>query len=260
MNINKQWIYDHNKVMAPVLAVIFSVLASLLAIYTVSVLIFILVPAVTFFTFHYTKLYKMKLRLLGSLIVFIVVMLITVGMLTSIVYYSQPTYKTQFLNSNGNETGSTILASVTPYSGTSQSFTFNFYIVPNGTFDYNSLNLNIKEVNGQLTTVHYSQMHAQTFTGNLTERLTYTTSLPAGLYSYNLTTNTNGTLSTPSISGPLNSSFLVVYEYLLPTYAVFYTIIFELVFLIGIFVGRSVSNSRRYSQQRPPQQGDKKQP
>ncbi len=260
MNINKQWIYDHNKVVAPLLAIIFSILASLLAIYTVSELIFVLVPAVTFFTFHYTKLYKMKLRLYGSLIVFIVVLLVVVAMLTSIVYYSQPTYKTQFLNSNGNETGSTVLASVTPYSGSSQSYTFHFYIVPNGSFDYSSLNLNIKEVGGQVKTVSYAQMHYQTYPGNLTENITYTTSLGSGLYSYNLTVSNNGTFSTPSISGPLNASFFAVYEHLLPTYAVFYTIIFELVFFVGVFVGRSISSSRRYSQQMPPQQGNRKQP
>lgn len=258
MSLNKQWIYDHNKIMAPVLAVIFSTLVSFVAIYTVSQLIYVLVPAVTFFTFHYTKLYRLRLRLLASFIVFIVVVFVLVALLTNIVYESQPTYKTQFLNANGNGTGSTVLASVTPYSGSSPTYTFQFYIVPNGSLDYNSLSLNILSLGGKATVVPYTHLDITNFSGNNTEKLVYTTSLGTGIYSYNLTAQNNGTIHTPSISGPINTSFFVVYTYLVPTYAVLYTVIFELVFFAGVFIARSMSNSRRYNPRQPPQTGDQK--
>ena len=259
MRINKQWIYDHNRLMAPVFAIIFSVLVTLLAVYTISEIIF-LVPVVTFFSFHYTKLYRLKLRILASFIVFIVVAFVAVALLTNVVYSSQPTYKTQFLNEHGNLTGSDVLASVTPYSGSSQSYTFQFYIMPNGTLNYNSINLNIAEVSGKTVVVHFSEMVNQTYSGNNTLKLTYTTGLGTGIYSYNLTAQSSEPLHTPNISGPINSPFYVLYGYLLPTYAVYYLIIFELVFVAGVFIARSISNSRRYSQPQPPQNGDQKKP
>lgn len=259
MKFNKQWIYDHNRLMAPVLAIIFSTLLALFSIFTISYLIF-LVPVVTFFTFHYTKLYRLKLRLLAGVIVFIVVALISVGILTSVVYASQPTYSTQFLNENGNETGSTILASVTPYSGSSATYTYHFYIVPNGTFDYNSLNLNIAKSGGGITTVNYSQMTIKNFTGNNTEDLTYVLDNPGpGLYSYNLTvSSSNGVLHTPSASGPFSASVFVVYLNLVPFYGFIYIAIYGLVFLAGVFMARSISNSRRYNVPPPPKGGNQK--
>lgn len=259
MNLNKQWIFDHNKLVAPILAIIFSTLLILVAVFTISDLVF-LVPVVTFFTFHYTRLYRLKLRLLAGAIAFIVVALIFVGILTGIVYNSQPTYSTQFLNENGNATGSTVLASVTPYSGNSQDYTYHVYIVPNGTIDYNTLSLNILKANGGTTVVHYSQMTNKTFSGNNTQELTYVSStLASGIYAYNLTVqSSNGTLHTPSISGPFNTSIFVVYINLVPFYGLFYLAVFELVFLAGIFIARSMSNSRRYRPPQPPQEGDQK--
>ena len=258
MNFNKQWIYDNNKVIAPVLAIILSTLATLLAIYTVAEFIFVLVPAVTFFTFHYTKLYKMKLRLLGGLIVFIVVVFITAGLATNIIYHAEPTYQTQFYNSNGNQTGTVVLASVSPFAGTSSSYNFQIYIKPNGTFDYKSVSLNIQELGGKTTVVHYSQMANTTYPGNNTIRLTYTTSLANGIYQYNLTAQSNGSLHTPSINGPFNTSPFSYYTYVLPVYAIYYTILYEMVFLAGVFIARSLSRSRRYNPPQPPQAGDQK--
>ncbi len=252
--INKQWIYDNNKLMAPLLAIVFSSLASLLAIYTVIDLIFVLVPAVTFFTFHFTKLYKLKLRLLGSLIVFIVVVFITAGVATNIVYEAHPTYETQLLNVNGNLTGNIVLASVTPYTGSSSSYTFQFYITPNGTIDYNSINLNIQLLGGGTIVVPYSQMTNATFTGNSTVKLTYSTPLSTGIYTYNLTAHGNIPLHTPDINGPFNVSPLTFYIDILPTYALYYTIIYELIFMVGVFIARSMTSARRYRQPQQPQQ------
>lgn len=258
MKFNKQWIYDNNKVAAPVLAVIFSTIATLIAIYTISELIFVLVPAVTFFTFHYTKLYKLKLRLLGGLIVFIVVVFITAGLATNIIYHAQPTYETQFLNSNGNQTGTIVLASVTPFAGTASSYEFQIYIEPNGSLNHNSISLNIQELGGKTTVVHYSEMANTTYAGNNTIKLTYTTSLAGGIYQYNLTAQNNGSLHTPSINGPFNTSPLSYYTYVLPVYALYYTILYELVFLAGVFIARSLSSSRRFRPPQTPQGGEQK--
>jgi hypothetical protein len=240
--------------MAPLLAIVFSSLASLLAIYTVIDLIFVLVPAVTFFTFHFTKFYKLKLRLLASLIVFIVVVFITAGLATNIVYQAHPTYETQLLNVNGNLTGNIVLASVTPYTGSSSSYTFQFYITPNGTLNYNSINLNIQLLGGGTKVVQYKQMTNSTFSGNNTVELTYSTPLSTGIYTYNLTAQSNISLHTPDINGPFSVSPFTFYVDILPTYALYYTIIYELVFLVGVFIARSMTSSRRYRQPQQPKQ------
>lgn len=243
----KDWIIKNNRVSAPVLAILFSTLDVLAAVYFFGELMF-LVPVITFFTFHYTKLYRFKLRLLAGAIVFIVIAFVATGVLTSAVYNAHPTYTTQFTD------GSTVNATVSPYSGTSQSYTYTIYVTPNGTFDFNSLTLNIHGNGGFTKIVSYSEMTNQTFAGNDTHKLTYLdTSLASGVFSYNLTAQKNGTIYTPEISGPLNTSEFVVYTYLLPTYAIYYLIVFELVYVAGLFIARSIAGSRKYREQQQQQ-------
>lgn len=243
----KEWIKDNNRIMAPVLAILFSSLVVLAGIYIYGELMF-LVPVVTFFTFHYTGLYKLRLRLLASVIVFIVIAFLATGLLSSAVYSAHPTYQTQFSD------GSNVTASVTPYSGNSPYYVYHAYITPNGSFDFGTLSLNIQKTGGGLTIVDYSHMQVVGF-ANGTKEITYNeTSLGSGIFSYNFTAQKNGTgtIYTPEISGPLNTSFFTVYLYILPTYAIYYVIIFELIFIVGAFIARSFSNSRRYGGSPPP--------
>lgn len=248
----KSWIIQHNRLTAPLLAILFSFIVVLAGVYLYGELLF-LVPVVTFFTFHYTKLYKFRLRLLAGVIVFLVIAFMATGLLTNAVYQAQPTYHTQFYTTTGNSTGTNVSASVTPYSGSSSYYDFTLYITPNGTFDFNNLTLNLHHTGSTAYTIHYNQMQVTNFSGNSTEMLTYRlSSLPAGIYSYNLTTSMNGTIYTPEISGPINASVFTVYEYLLPTYAIYYVLIFFIIFVVGIFIGRSFSHSRSYKPPPPP--------
>ena len=244
-----EWVKSNNRVTAPVLAVLFSVIVALSAIYFYGELMF-LVPVVTFVTFHYTGLYRLRLRLLGGTIVFIIVAFLATGLLTNAVYHAHPTYQTYF--TNGTSAMGNVTATVTPYSGQSPSYVYHIYITPNGSLDFNTVELNIHQLGGVTINVQYAQMQNTTFPLNNTVELTYTLTNPgAGIYSYNLTAQKNGTIYTPEISGPLNTPFFSVYVYILPTYAIYYLIIFELIFVVGVFIARSFSSSRRYSQQPP---------
>ncbi len=242
---------QNNRISAPLLALALSLLVTLGSIYIIGELMF-LVPVVTFFAFHYTRLYRIKLRLLGGTIVFLIVAIVSTALLTHVIYNSEPTYHAVFSD------GTTANTSVSPYSGTSSQYTYSILIVPNGTFDYNSLVLNINGQSGNVAAIHYSSMQHQTFTGNNTELLTYTYSgiTNPGIYTYNLTAQKNGTISTVAISGPLNTSELNVFSQLVVTYVVYDMFLYEIIFVAGIFIGRSIGNSRRYRQQsRPPENG-----
>lgn len=253
----KSWIIQNNRLTAPLLAILFSALVVLLAINLFGELMF-LVPVVTFFTFHYTKFYRFKLRLLASVIVFLVVAFLATGLLTSALYNAHPTYKTEFYLGT-NETGTNVTASVSPYSGSSQYYSFQIYVTPNGTFDFNTLYLNVHSSEGSSVSVPFSQLHKTNFSNNNTMELTYQLSnIKSGIYTYNLTAQHNGsTIYTPEISGPINTSQFIVYTYLLPTYAIYYVIIFELIFVAGLFIGRSFSNVRRSTPPPPPEKPEK---
>lgn len=245
---------QNNRISAPLLALALSILVTFASIYIIGELMF-LVPVVTFFAFHYTKLYKIKIRLLGGTIVFLIVAILSTGILTHTLYNSQPTYHAVFND------GTTANTSVSPYSGSSSQYTYTMLIVPNGTFDYNSLELNINDPSGNVAAIKYSNMTHQNFTGNNTELLTYTFSgiTSSGIYTYNLTAQKNGTISTVAISGPLNTSELNVFSQLVTTYLIYDMFLYEIIFIVGIFIGRSIGNSRRYREQsrspgnKPPQ-------
>lgn len=251
MSTYKNWLIQNNRVTAPLLALLLSVLVTFGAIYILGELMF-LVPVVTFFAFHYTGLYKFVPRLLGGTIVFLIVALVSTGLLTHALYTSEPTYHAVFND------GTTANTSVSPYSGSSSQYTYSMFIVPNGTFNYSSLELNIIGQNGFSASIPYSSMNHQNFTGNNSELLTYTfTGISStGIYTYNLTAQKNGTISTVAISGPLNTSELNVFSQLAVTYTIYYMLVYEIIYFAGLFIARSIGNSRRYRQQRrPPENG-----
>lgn len=244
MNNYKTWIRENKRISGPLFAIVSSIIVVVLSVYVFGELMF-MVPVVTFFSFHYTGLYKFKLRLLAGAIVFIVVAFVATAFLTHAIYNSDPVYKTSFTD------GSNVTASVSPYSGTSSQFTYTIYIIPNGSFDFNSLDLNIHAAGGYSKTIAYSEMTNSTF-ANGSREITYIYDAPnTNVYSYNLTAQKNGTIFTPEISGPLHSSEFTVYTYLLPSYALYYLMIYELIFVIGLFIARSISNSKRYSMPPP---------
>ena len=88
----KKWIYKNNRISGLLISIALSAVLVLLAIYVQYYIVF-LIPVVTFFSFHYVKLYKFLPRLYGSIIVFIVASMIASTMACNIEYHAQPTYE-----------------------------------------------------------------------------------------------------------------------------------------------------------------------
>ncbi len=250
MSDTKNWLEKNNRIMGLVIAILASSLVVILSIYVYGEIVF-LVPVVTFFSFHYVKLYRLKPRFLGSVVVFIVAAMVSSGFAAHIDYSSHPTYESSFPD------GSIILGNVTPYASTSGTFTYNITVMEN-----TSAHANLSVITLHISSSSYDRsVNLQGTPINSTSiRYTYSTStLPVGLYSYNLSyTEANGTIvfSGP-LGGPVHDTVFVLFESFLPTYILTYLIYFELIFAVGVFIGRSIGNSMRYNQQRrnqPPQQ------
>lgn len=252
----KDWIIKNNKTTAPVISLLVSILLIYIDVYLVGIAIF-LVPVAIFFTFHYTKLYKLKLRFYGGSIVVIIVALLFTAVSLNAIYNSDYTYQNQFTD------GSLVDAKVTPFSGSSSQYTYSIFIVPNGTLNYSTLQLNIYGEHGYSKVVNYSSMSVvQSFSGNNTERLSYVLTGIASdsVYSYNLSFIKNGTVVTTKyqFAGPLNTSVLNIFiqEWLNIVYWFF---VLEIIYVAGLFIGRSMGKSREYRQSRlrPPEEGPK---
>lgn len=244
------WLEKNNRITGLGLAILTSALVVILSIYVYGEIVF-LVPVVTFFSFHYVKLYKLKPRFLGSVVVFIVAAMVSSGFAAHIDYSSHPTYEATFPD------GSTVLGNVTPYASTSASFTYNITVIENTSAKANLSVIYLHIISSGYTS---SVKLNGTQINSTTMAYTYSTSnLPIGLYSYNISyTEANGTVvySGP-LGGPVHDTVFVLFESFLPTYILTYLIYFELIFAVGVFIGRSLGNSMRYNQQRrnrPPQQ------
>ena len=234
----KDLIIKKNNITAPLIAIIISIPVVFMAIYIYGEIIF-LVPVISFLSFHYTKLYRIKKRILGSIVIFLAVAFIFTGIYSDVAYYSSPVYHTTLSD------GSSVTASVSPYSGTGGSYNFSFTISPNGTLQYSSVELNISS--GQtFKMIPYSKLNPALSNGS--EHFYYIAKgLPEGIYQFNITAQKNGTITTQDMSGPINAPVYYLIEALLPVYSTIYIVYFELIFITGIFIGRSISNSMRRS-------------
>ncbi len=250
MSDTKKWLEKNNRITGLALAILASALVVILSIYVYGEIVF-LVPVVTFFSFHYVKLYKLKPRFLGSVVVFIIAAMVSSGFAAHIDYSSHPTYESAFPD------GSIVLGNVTPYASTSGTFTYNITIIEN-----TSAAANLSVISLHISSSGYSNtvnLHGTPINSTYITYTYSTSSLPVGLYSYNLSyTEPNGTVvySGP-LGGPVHDTVFVLFESFLPTYILTYLIYFELIFAVGVFIGRSIGNSMRYNQQRrnqPPQQ------
>ncbi|MEM0156496.1 MAG: hypothetical protein QXN26_00325 [Thermoplasmataceae archaeon] len=249
----RNWLEKNNRFTGLGLAILTSAIIVVLSVYVYGEIIF-LVPVVTFFSFHFTKLYKLKPRFLGSIVVFIIAAMLSSAIVASIEYSSHPTFETTFPN------GIQVLGNVTPYGSVANDFHYAITITQNS-----STNVSLSSVVLNIATSGYSAQHTLNATvtssaGITTYRYYYNTSdLPQGIFKYNVSyTDPNGTVvySGP-MGGPVHDPEIYLFEGFVPTYLLTYLIYFELIFAVGVFIGRSIGNSMRYSQQRrnqpPPQ-------
>ena len=236
-----------------IFVLIFSVLVALLLIYLsifIPLLIY-LVPVGVFIVMHYLKMWRLVPRILGATVAFFLVVIL-VSLIYGPVVFHGSGVQTQTLPS-----GAIITASVEPYNheGSTYNFSFSFegnqtvysyFMVIKGVF--NGYYANISE--GRLSTWHNA-------TGALVISYVLSNiSTSGGVYLYKLCfdPNSHGYASVQN-EGPVFSVGASI-EYLLLTLTPGIMITYELIFVVGAFIARSISNSaamrKRYLNPPPP--------
>lgn len=258
---DNSFLIKNRRIMAPVLSILIAVLIVYLSFYISEIIVFV-IPVETFFVFHYLRVYKLTTRLLAGVVIFIVAGLAFSAFYANDAYHSQPTYSETVTPYN-----LTYISNVTPFShsGPGQTYLFTVRVYDgNSTYYpvYNTSEVNVLGPNGYLKTIDFSQMN-ETAYANHSAQFTFTLSnLKSGVYDYNYSVVLNGTrvnmFSGNYFSGPINTGVPELFVDVIPTYTISYLVYFELIFAVGVFIGRSIGNSRRRLEppknQTPPQE------
>ncbi len=219
-------------------ALVFSILLALLFIYLSLFISFIIyfIPVEVFFVMHYLKVWRFKQRILGATIVFFVAVIFAAGL------YAQTLYTSNGVEAQKLSNGSYVIASVDPFNHTSSSYNFSFSI--SGNESIHNYYLLIRGLNtNYLANISESQIGtANNSTGALILYYHDITLVPSGIYEYYLYFD-NGTSVVSSV-GPIFSTTplfeLYIYDLAPP-----FMLTFELIFIVGLFIARSISNSAR---------------
>ncbi len=237
----------YNRITAPLLAVAFSTLALLAAIHVFEAFLF-LIPVIVFFSFHYTKLYRLRTRIVGGLIIFVIVAMISAGLSTSIIYSTEPVVTDHY-------TDLTVETQVYPYAGNYSSYNFTLTVLGGVHLDPSYVTLAINTTTFQKNVTSDEMKNFTDSSGNQVFYYVYANP-PPNIYSYNFTfeNQTGATLYTGfgTGSGPYALSMTSAFKELFIIIVVPDVIIFEIILVVGIFIARSLSNAAR-NRGRPPQ-------
>lgn len=176
------------------------------------------------------------------LIVLLAVVLSISGVYTHDIYQTKPVFSGVL-----NDTTRVTTSVTPPYAGYDQSFNFSLFIVPpNGTINLSKTTLNIRSPSVYNVTITFSEMHAVEYPNGSALIYYVTDNLPAGIYSYNFTFNmTTRTDYTGQIPGPYVEHYSGMFGVVLTEYFIFYFLPMAAIFVIGLFVARSIGNSQR---------------
>ena len=239
----KKLIIDNNRYTTPLLSILFSILAVMAAFYlplgSYGGIVLFLPPVVTFFTMHYTGFYRLKLRLLASPLVFLVVLMISVVVLSHSYYTIDHPVSVQ-LND-----GTNIYASVTPFKGTATSYNFTMYVSNSSDISNFTTTLQIFGPSTNITMTYSELGHYVASNGTLVVYHNVpANNFPNGVFGYTYAIN-NG-YANVSGNGPVRGGELVLTAAIMPGFVLPYFIYYELLFLLGVFIARSISHSRSY--------------
>ena len=238
MNSIIELLRRQNRISVIVVSILIGTLLIYLSIFEPFLYIFI--PVEVFFVMHYLKFYRFKPRLLGATVIFYILVIIASGIYGPALYSSSGVEYHPFNN------GTNITAAVTPFNNISNEYNFSFtiagnqsigsyYIVIVGIFNsYHRLNLSEQNI-----TVGYNQSHDLVLSyqvNNLT---------PSGLYEYCLYFGKNlSKAASVNSYGPVFSA-AAAFEFYLLNLSIPWMLLFELVFVVGLLIARSISNSAK---------------
>ena len=199
--------------------------------------LYILVPVEVFFVMHYLKFYRFKPRILGATVIFYVIVIVAAGIYGTVLSEGG-------VHSESFANGSNIASSVT-FNQVSDGYNFSFTIAGNQSIGSyfliikgisNSYSVNVSESD---ISVGYNTNHDLVLS-YLDDNIT-----PSGAYVYCLDF---GNLSKPSPVGPWFGpvfSFAVIFELFLIRLTISFFVLYEIIFIVGLLIARSISNSAR---------------
>ncbi len=240
---------EHRMLFAPLISIVLSALIVAASLYSSVPYLYMAVPVVTFFIFYSLHIHKIKPRILGSLVVFIVTAIIAAAIFSGILYSASGQSQVQYL-----ENGSAISTSVTPYRGPSASYNFSFSITGNTSFtSYSMVVRDLTDSSVKQIFIPQNRFNSSmSSNGTLNLYIHLNNITKKGIYGYYLFLNNNTTLYASNL-GPLITSYENVFSAEILDFVQGYLIVFELIFLVGIFLGRSLSHSLLYGRRiKPP--------
>ena len=239
-----EFIVKNNRVTAPIISIIASVILIYASLFISEILLF-MVPVAVFIVMHYTKMYGIKTRILGSLMIFIIVAILAAAI------FSDNVYSYQQLPISSTSSFSTITTYVTPFSGVNRDYNFTMVLNTTSPVDLSNIHPVLNITNGATNLVyHGSQIRNISKSPNDYVFYYNSDNLSAGIYTYNFSLNSSLYISNGQ--GPINTYETTYFEDNIPSYVISDLIIFELIFLIGVFLARSISNSRRHDPAKNP--------
>lgn len=210
-------------------------------------LVLLLPPLITFVTMHYLDLYATKTRLIVGVLVLIILAPV------ACMAYSNVIYNDLGSNSGTLNGGYNVTSSVNPVNGVSDSYNFSLLVSTN-TSGISSFGLQVRPI------------YSSAFTYNLSYNLTTGKGSPLLHYAHvgsklvvyfpNATLSPNAYNYSFYINNPNNmiSNLGAVaypsalYTAVISEFVISYIILFNLFFIAGVFVARSISHSRSFRQ------------
>jgi hypothetical protein len=228
--------------MAPVISILVSVALVFGSLFVSSILV-LFVPIATFIVMHYSKLYRIwPTRILGSLVIFLVVSISAGGI------FANATFGLSQAPIQNTTAIGTVTTYVTPFAGISEDHNFTMVYNTSSSVDLKLLTPLINITDGSTRTiVNSGQISEHNITSGTSHEYEFyyiDTNMPQGIYTYNF--SLNSTLYISNGQGPLYTNEFTYFEVITPEYVISYMVIFEIVFLVGVFLGRSIANSKRY--------------
>lgn len=201
-----------------------------------ALLILLLPPVIVFLTMHYLDMYQLKKRLLFGIVTLLIIALIACFAYSYVYYDNSGVYSTTLHG------GYNVTASVSPFSGTSDYYNYSFVVSNNTAMTDYGLVIRSFSSSTPVYNLTMGELH-HTVTKNGLLIYYPNVTLPSGIYYYTFYINANNNSLT--YLGPV-TSVTYLYGPVISQFLLSYSLLFNLIFVAGVFVARSISHSRKF--------------
>ncbi|MFG1518947.1 MAG: hypothetical protein AAE977_00520 [Thermoplasmataceae archaeon] len=264
--VSKDDLRKYYYIFTPMISILVSLPIIYYSITEAQLTVLLIIPIIVFAVMHYLGPWRVKRRILIGFLIFIVLAIFVSYSVTESVYnyeghFPSATLKDGKYIDNAFTNSTTVNVSLSPYSGVHDSYNFSFLVSNNITFSSYGLiinseipnhplfmNLTEKDMHYVKESSHQALIYYDATT--LSEGSIYNFTFYIGAFNESYATEPVGNHTLLQfIPGPY-VSYAETFYVSFATYFAPYMILYNLIFITGTFVARSISNSRRY--QKPP--------